>query len=46
MRGRCFLASTYRKNKQNLKEFWHEVKTVGTATRLRITLNISEKVYT
>ena len=34
------------KTKQNLKEFWHEVKTVGTATRLRTTVNISKKVST
>ena len=32
-----------KKQKQNLKELWHEVKTVGTATRLRTTLNISKK---
>ena len=37
---------TKNKTKQNLKELWHEVKTVGTATRLRTTLNISEKVCT
>ena len=29
--------------KQNLKELWHEVKTVGTATRLTTTLNIVKK---
>ena len=34
------------KTKQNLKELWHEVKTVGTATRLRTAVNISKKVST